>query len=71
MYKENKLNTRIIATIQELYFGFTINRTTEKYSKLRLTTKVVAALPSTTFLTFCQNRLLYSRRSQLESSSIG
>ena len=32
MYKENKLNTRIIATIEELYFGFTINRTTEKYS---------------------------------------
>ena len=71
MYKENKLNTRIIATIQELYFGFTINRITEEYSKLRLATKVVAALPSTTFLTFCQNRLLYSRRSQLESSSIG
>ena len=71
MYKENKLNTRIIATIQELYFGFTKNRTTEKYSKLRLATKVVATLPSTTFLTFCQNGLLYSRRSQLESSSIG
>ena len=65
MYEENKLNTRIAATIQELYFGFTINKTTENYSKLRLATKVVDALPSTTFLTFCQNCLVYSRCSRI------
>ena len=26
MYEENKLSTRIVVTIQELYFGFTVNK---------------------------------------------